>query len=166
MFRDSMPNTADENFKIIARNKRARFDYEISETLESGIILTGSEIKSVRNGKVSINEAFIGAMEGSDELFLFNASIELYNQASYNNHEPRRPRILLLHKSQRVRFFNAIQKKGMTIVPLTMYFNHKGILKLSIALARGKNVVDKRETLKKRDWALQKNRIIRNYNKG
>jgi len=161
-----MPNTADENFKIIARNKRARFDYEISETLESGIILTGSEIKSVRNGKVSINEAFIGAMEGSDELFLFNASIELYNQASYNNHEPRRPRILLLHKSQRVRFFNAIQKKGMTIVPLTMYFNHKGILKLSIALARGKNVVDKRETLKKRDWALQKNRIIRNYNKG
>ena len=161
-----MQNTGEENFKIVARNKRARFDYEISETLEAGIILTGSEIKSVRNGKVSINEAFIGGMEGSNELFLFNASIELYNQASYNNHEPRRPRVLLLHKSQRTRFFNAIQKKGMTIVPLTMYFNHKGILKLSIALARGKNVVDKRETLKKRDWTLQKNRIIRNYNKG
>ena len=101
-----------------------------------------------------------------NELFLFNASIELYNQASYNNHEPRRPRVLLLHKSQRTRFLNSIQKKGMTIVPITMYFNHKGILKLSIALARGKNVVDKRETLKKRDWTLQKNRIIRNYNKG
>ena len=161
-----MPSAAEENFKIIARNRRARFDYEISETLEAGMVLTGSEIKSVRNGKVSINEAFIGAMEGSNELFLFNASIELYNQASYNNHEPRRPRILLLHKSQRARFLNAIQKKGMTIVPLTIYFNHKGILKLSIALARGKNLIDKRETLKKRDWTLQRNRIIRNYNKG
>lgn len=161
-----MQHTSEENFKIVARNKRARFDYEISETLEAGIILTGSEIKSVRNGKVSINEAFIGAMEGSSELFLFNASIELYTQASYNNHEPRRPRVLLLHKPQRTRFLNAIQKKGMTIVPLTMYFNHKGILKLSIALARGKNLVDKRESLKERDWTLQKNRIIRNYNKG
>ena len=161
-----MSSPSEENFKIVARNKRARFDYEISETLEAGIILTGSEVKSVRSGKISINEAFIGAMEGSTELFLFNASIELYKQASYNNHEPRRPRVLLLHKSQRIRFFNAIQKKGMTIIPLTMYFNHKGILKLSIALARGKNVVDKRETLKKRDWTIQKNRIIKNYNKG
>lgn len=161
-----MSSPSEENFKIVARNKRARFDYEISETLEAGIILTGSEVKSVRSGKISINEAFIGAMEGSPELFLFNASIELYKQASYNNHEPRRPRVLLLHKSQRIRFFNAIHKKGMTIIPLTMYFNHKGILKLSIALARGKNVVDKRETLKKRDWTIQKNRIIKNYNKG
>lgn len=161
-----MSNIGEENFKIVARNKRARFDYEIFETLEAGIVLSGSEIKSVRNGKVSINEAFIGAMEGSDDIFLFNASIELYKQASYNNHEPRRPRVLLLHKLQKVRFLNAIQKKGMTIVPLTMYFNHKGILKLSIALARGKNVIDKRETLKKRDWTIQRNRIIRHYNKG
>ena len=156
----------NNNFKIVARNKRARFDYEILDTLEVGIVLTGSEIKSVRCGKVSINEAFVGAMADSDELFLFNASIELYKQASYNNHEPRRPRVLLLHKAQRVKFMNAIQKKGMTIVPLTMYFNHKGLLKLSIALARGKNVVDKRETIKKRDWTIQKNLIIRNYNKG
>ena len=161
-----MPKEPNDNFKVVARNKRARFDYEILETLEVGIVLTGSEIKSVRNGKVSINEAFVGAMEGSNELFLFNASIELYKQASYNNHEPRRPRVLLLHKPQRTKFLNAIQKKGMTIVPLTMYFNHKGMLKLSIALARGKNVVDKRETIKKRDWTVQKNRIIRNYNRG
>ena len=161
-----VPKESNDNFKIVARNKRARFDYEILETLEVGIVLTGSEIKSVRNGKVSINEAFVGAMENSEELFLFNASIELYKQASYNNHEPRRPRVLLLHKAQRTKFLNAIQKKGMTIVPLTMYFNHKGILKISIALARGKNVVDKRETIKKRDWTVQKNRIIRNYNKG
>ena len=156
----------NENFKVVAKNKRARFDYEILETLEAGIILTGSEIKSIRTGKVSINESYIGPMENSEEIFLFNADISLYKQASYNNHEPRRPRVLLLHKSQRNRFLNAVQKKGMTIVPLTMYFNHKGILKLSIALAKGKNVVDKRETIRRRDWTVQKNRIIKNYNKG
>ncbi len=156
----------NENFKIAAKNRRARFDYEILETLEAGIVLTGSEIKSVRDGKVSINEAFIGFMKNSNEIFLFNADIALYKQASYNNHEPRRPRVLLMHKAQRAKFLNAVQKKGMTIVPLTMYFNHKGILKLSIALAKGKNVIDKRETIKKRDWTIQKNRILRNYNKG
>ena len=161
-----MSGNTEENFKIVARNKRARFDYEILETLEAGVVLTGSEIKSVRNGKVSINEAFVGTMADSNEIFLFNASIELYKQASYNNHEPRRPRVLLLHKTQRIKFVNAIQKKGMTIVPLTMYFNHKGLLKLSIALARGKNVIDKRETIKKRDWTIQRSRIIRKYNKG
>ncbi|MDR0942713.1 MAG: SsrA-binding protein SmpB [Holosporales bacterium] len=154
----------EENFKIVAKNKRARFDYEIIETLEAGIILTGSEIKSVRNGKVSINESFVGGMQNSNDLFLFNADIHLYEQASYNNHEPRRPRILLLHKVQRTRFLNAIQKKGMTIVPLTMYLNHKGILKVSIALAKGKNVIDKRETVKKRDWTIEKSRIMKKFN--
>ena len=161
-----MSSVQNENFKIAAKNRRARFDYEILETLEAGIVLTGSEIKSVRDGKVSINESFIGPMENSNEIFLFNADIALYKQVSYNNHEPRRPRVLLLHKTQRTKFLDAVQKKGMTIIPLTMYFNHKGILKLSIALARGKNVVDKRETIKKRDWSLQKSRILRNYNKG
>lgn len=161
-----MPSSKEnENFKIAAKNRRAKFDYEILETLEAGIVLTGSEIKSIRDGKVSINESFIGAMDGSSEIFLFNADIALYRQASYNNHEPRRPRVLLLHKAQRARFLNAIQKKGLTIVPLTMYFNHKGILKLSIALAKGKNLIDKRETIKKRDWGIQKNRILRNFNK-
>ena len=161
-----MSTTHEDNFKVVAKNKRARFDYEILETLEAGIVLTGSEIKSVRAGKVSVNESYIGPMEGSDEIYLFNSDIALYKQASYNNHEPKRPRVLLLHKSQRAKFLNAVQKKGMTIIPLTMYFNHKGILKLSIALAKGKNVVDKRETIKKRDWNIQKNRILRNYNKG
>lgn len=160
-----MSEKQNENFKIAAKNRRAKFDYEILETLEAGIILMGSEIKSVRDGKVSINESFIGAMENSNDIYLFNADISLYRQASYNNHEPKRPRILLLHKSQRVKFLNAIQKKGMTIVPLTMYFNHKGILKLSIALAKGKNVVDKRDAIKKRDWSLEKNRILKNFNK-
>jgi SsrA-binding protein len=155
----------NENFKIIAKNRRARFDYEVIESLEAGIILTGSEVKSVRSGKVSINESFVGGMKESTDLFLFNADIPPYKQASYNNHEPRRPRILLLHKSQKIKFLNAIQLKGFTIVPLTVYFNHKGILKLSIALAKGKNVVDKRETTKRRDWTIEKARVLKNYNK-
>ncbi|MDR2458520.1 MAG: SsrA-binding protein SmpB [Holosporales bacterium] len=155
----------NENFKIIAKNRRSRFDYEIIESLEAGIILTGAEVKSVRSGKVSINEAFVGSMKESNDLFLFNADIPPYKEASYNNHEPRRPRVLLLHKSQKIKFLNAIQLKGFTIVPLTVYFNHKGILKISIALAKGKNVVDKRETIKRRDWTVEKARILKNFNK-
>ncbi len=155
----------NENFKIAAKNRRAKFDYEIVETYEAGIILTGSEVKSIRDAKVSINEAFVGAMEGSTELFLFNADIAIYNQASYNNHEPRRPRVLLLHKSQKNKLLTAIKQKGMTIVPLTMYFNHKGLLKLSIALAKGKDGADKRDTTKKREWTIEKARILKNYNK-
>ena len=155
----------NNNFKVAAKNRRAKFDYEILETYEAGIVLTGSEVKSIRDGNVSINESFVGAMEQSEDLFLFNADIAQYKQASYNNHEARRPRILLLHKSQKIKLLNSIQQKGLTIVPLTMYFNHKGILKLSIALAKGKNTVDKRETIKARDWSIQKSRILRNYNK-
>lgn len=161
-----MSTTQNENFKIAAKNRRAKFDYEIIETLEAGIVLTGSEVKSVRDGKVSINEAFVGPMANSNEIFLFNADISIYKQASYNNHEPKRPRVLLVHKLQRAKLLDAVQKKGMTIVPLTMYFNHKGILKISIALAKGKNTIDKRETIKKRDWSIQKNRILRHYNNG
>ncbi|MDR3224573.1 MAG: SsrA-binding protein SmpB [Holosporales bacterium] len=153
------------NFKIVAKNRRARFDYEITETVEAGIILTGSEIKSIRNGRVSINESFVGTVNRSIELYLFNADVSLCKQASYNNHEPRRPRALLLHKIQRTKFLNAIQQKGMTIVPLTMYLNHRGIVKISIALAKGKNVVDKRETIKRRDWALEKAKIMKKFNR-
>jgi SsrA-binding protein len=152
-----------ENFKIVAKNRRAKFDYEILETHEAGIVLTGSEVKSIRNGRVSINESFVGGMKDSDQIFLFNADIAVYKQASYNNHEPRRPRKLLLHKSQINKLLGAIQKKGLTIVPLTMYFNHKGLLKISIALGRGKNVVDKRETIKTRDWNRQKLKILKNH---
>ena len=161
----STPSWRAAHFKIVAKNRRAKFDYEIIDTLEAGIILTGSEVKSIRNGKVSINEAFIGPMTNSNDIYLFNSDISPYAQASYNNHEPKRPRVLLLHKIQRARFLNAIQKKGMTLIPLTMYFNHKGILKISIALAKGKNLIDKRETIKKREWSIEENRILRNYNK-
>ncbi len=153
-----------ENFKIAAKNRRAKFDYEIIETFESGIVLKGSEVKSIRDGHVSINESFIGPIEGYNELFLFNCDIPVLKQASYLNHEPKKPRKLLLHRTQINKLLGSIVKKGMTIVPLTMYFNHKGIIKLSIGLARGKNVVDKRETIKKRDWNIQKSRILKNYN--
>ncbi len=159
-----MSKVQNENFKIVTKNRKAGFNYEILETLEAGLILTGSEIKSVREGKVSINEAFIGTTSELRDLYLFNADISLYKQASYNNHEPRRPRVLLVHKSEKVKLLNAIQVKGQTIIPLTMYFNHKGILKISIALAKGKNVVDKRDTIKKRDWNIEKSRILKNYN--
>jgi SsrA-binding protein len=98
-------------------------------------------------------------------LFLFNADIAVYKQASYNNHDPRRPRKLLLHRSQINKLLGAIHRKGLTVVPLTMYFNHKGLLKISIALARGKNVVDKRETIKTRDWNRQKLKILKDNGK-
>ncbi|MDR0640414.1 MAG: SsrA-binding protein SmpB [Holosporales bacterium] len=160
-----MAEKKNENFKVVAKNRKARFNYEILETIEAGIMLLGSEVKSIRDGKVNINEAFVGAMSETNDLCLFNADVSAYKQASYNNHDPRRPRILLLHKEQRNKFLNAIQKKGMTMVPLTMYFNHKGLLKISIALAKGKNVVDKRETIKTRDWNVAKSRIMRNFNK-
>ncbi|MDR1476070.1 MAG: SsrA-binding protein SmpB [Holosporales bacterium] len=160
-----MSNPSNDNFKIIAKNKKARYNYEIVETLEAGLILVGSEVKSIREGRVSINEAFVGPSGPDDDLCLLNADISSYKQASYNNHEPRRPRVILVHKGQRVKFLNAIQRKGMTIVPLTMYFNHKGILKISIALAKGKNVADKRDAIKTRDWNLEKSRLLKNFNK-
>ena len=159
-----MSKIKNENFKVVAKNRKAGFNYEITDTLEAGIILTGSEVKSIREGKFSINEAFVGTTNEMQNLYLFNADVSLYKQASYNNHEPRRPRLLLVHRNEKVKFLNAIQKKGYTIVPLTMYFNHKGILKISIGLAKGKNVVDKRETQKKRDWNIEKSRILKSYN--
>lgn len=151
----------NDNFKIIAKNNKARFNYEIIDTYEAGIVLTGSEVKSIRNSHVSLSESFVGTMANSPHLYLFNANISKYNEASYNNHDPHRPRILLLHNSQKVKLINAIQKKGMTIVPLSMYFNHKGLLKLSIALAKGKNIIDKRTSIKERQWNIEKSRLVK-----
>ncbi len=156
---------AKDNFKVVAKNNKARFDYELLDKYEAGIVLTGSEIKSMRTGHVSLTEAFIGVMADSPHLYLFNANISKYKEATYNNHEPRRPRILLLHQQEKINLINDIQKKGLTIVPLTIYFNDKGRLKLSIALARGKNIVDKRNTIKKRTWNIDKQRILKSYNK-
>ncbi len=149
----------NDNYKIAAQNKRARFDYLIIEELEVGIVLTGSEVKSIRQGKVSIGESYAGEMEG--ELYLFNANILEYSQASHFNHEPKRPRKLLLHKRERNKFLNAIRKKGLTIIPLVMYFNHKGKIKLKIALGKGKNTVDKRDSIKDRDWKRDRDRLLK-----
>lgn len=155
----------DGNFKVVAKNNKARFDYELLDKYEAGIVLTGSEVKSIRNSSVSIVESFIGQMADKPHLYLFNANINKYKDASYNNHEPRRPRILLLHQREKIKLITALQKKGLTIVPLTMYFNNNGRVKLSISLARGKNTVDKRNTLKERSWNLNKRRILKSFGK-
>ncbi|MEI8295608.1 MAG: SsrA-binding protein SmpB [Alphaproteobacteria bacterium] len=158
-----MAEKSDPNYHVIAKNRRARFDYEIIETLEVGIVLMGSEVKSLRQGKASIHECFAGEAEG--ELYLFNANITEYAPAKHFNHEPRRSRKLLLHRRQKNKFLGAIRRKGMTLVPMSLYFNHKGRIKLLIGLGKGKKTVDKRETIKQRDWDRSKNRILRSNSK-
>jgi len=148
-------------YKLIGNNKRARFDYEILETYEAGIILTGSEVKSLRAGKSSINESYAGEMKDENDLFLFNANIPEYLQANRFNHEPKRPRKLLLKRKQINKLLGSVRKKGLTIVPIQIYFNNKGCVKLEIGLGRGKRTVDKRETIKERDWSRDKARIIK-----
>jgi SsrA-binding protein len=151
---------APDQYRVVAQNRRARFEYEIVETLEVGIILTGSEVKSLRLGTSSINESFAGEMEG--EIFLFNANIPEYLQANRFNHEPKRPRKLLMRKRQLNKFLGAIRRKGLTLVPLKLYFNAKGRAKVELGLGRGKRTVDKRNTLKDRDWQRDKARLLRN----
>lgn len=151
-------NKADAH-RTVSLNRRARFDYAILEVVEAGLMLTGSEVKSLRSGKASINESFAGEMKG--ELYLFNANIPEYTQANTFNHEPKRPRKLLLHRRQVNKFMGAVQRKGLTLVALSVYFNEKGRAKVELALAKGKNVVDKRETIKERDWKRDQSRILR-----
>lgn len=146
-------------YKVVAVNRRARFDYEILETMEVGIVLTGSEVKAVRLGKVSINESHAGEM--GDEIFLFNANISEYSHANQFNHEPTRPRKLLLHRRQLNKWLGGMRRKGLTLVPLQLYFNVRGRLKVELALARGKKTVDKRQTIKERDWNRQKQRVMK-----
>lgn len=145
--------------KLVADNRRARFDYEILDTIEAGVVLSGSEVKSLRAGRASLSEAHAGERGG--ELWLFNVHIPEYGPASRFGHEPKRPRKLLLHRKEVNRLLGAVQKEGMTIVPLRLYFNDRGIAKLQVALARGKKHHDKRETEKKRDWQREKARLIR-----
>lgn len=150
---------APDQYRVVAQNRRARFDFEITETLEVGIMLTGTEVKSLRLSTSSINESFAGEMEG--EIFLFNANIPEYLEANRFNHEPKRPRKLLMRKRQLTKFLNAIRRKGMTLVPLKVYFNAKGRAKVELGLGRGKRNVDKRNTIKDRDWQRDKARLMR-----
>jgi SsrA-binding protein len=155
-----MANPKDATpFKIAADNRKARFNYHIGETFEAGIMLTGTEIKSLRGGKATIGESYAGEKNG--EIFLVNAYIPEYLEANRFNHTPKRPRKLLLHKRQVNRLTAAVQREGMTLVPLKIYFNEKGRAKVELALAKGKNVADKRETEKKRDWDREKARVMR-----
>jgi len=155
-----MAKKKDDGGKVIADNRKARHAYAIGETLEAGIVLTGSEVKSLRGGKSTISESYAQAKDG--ELFLVNAYIPEYNEASRFNHEPKRVRKLLVHKREAARLAAATQREGMTLVPLRMYFNPKGIAKLELGIAKGKKLHDKRETEKQRDWQRDKARLLRN----
>jgi SsrA-binding protein len=153
------PNNKPD-FKIAADNRRARYDFEIGDTLEAGIMLTGTEVKSLRAGKATIAESYVG-VDRAGELYLFNANIPEYLQANRFNHEPRRPRKLLVKSREVARLAQGVERKGMTIVPLKIYFNEKGRAKIEIALGRGKNAADKRQTEKDRDWNREKTRLLR-----
>ena len=145
--------------KLVAENRKARFNYEIEEKLEAGIVLTGSEVKSLRAGKANIADAY--ATDEGGELYLINAHIADYAQAGRNKHEPTRRRKLLVHARESARLLGAIQRQGMTLVPLKLYFNARGIAKLELGLGKGKKLHDKRETEKRRDWDRQKGRLMR-----
>jgi SsrA-binding protein len=145
--------------KVVADNRRARFNYEIGEVFEAGLVLTGSEVKSLRAGRATIAESYADARDG--EIWLLNANIPEYLQASRFNHPPKRPRKLLLHKRQIDKLAGAVEREGMTIVPLKLFFNERGRAKLELAVARGKKLHDKRETEKKRDWNREKSRLMR-----
>jgi SsrA-binding protein len=151
--------TGDPRYRLAADNRRARFDYEIGQTYEAGIMLTGTEIKSLRGGRSTIGDSY--AAEKGGEVWLFNAYIPEYLEANRFNHETRRPRKLLLHKKEIARLSQAVQREGMTIVPLKIYFNDRGRAKVEIALARGKKQHDKRQAEKARDWNREKGRLMR-----
>src|ERR1700743_1833622 len=155
-----MAKKKDDGFKIIAENRKARFAYAIESSLEAGIQLVGSGVKSLRGGKSTIAGSYAQAKDG--ELFLVHAYIPEYTQASRFNHEPKRVRKLLVHKHQAHKLSIAIQREGMTLIPLKMYFNEKGRAKVLLGIAKGKKLHDKRETEKTRDWARDKARLLRN----
>jgi SsrA-binding protein len=145
--------------RVAAVNRRARFNYEIHETFEAGIALVGTEVKSLRQGQANIADAYAGERRG--ELWLYNAYIPEYLQANRFQHETRRPRKLLLHKREISRLIGAVEREGMTIVPLKIYFNDRGRAKVELAVARGKKLYDKREAEKKRGWQREKARLLR-----
>jgi SsrA-binding protein len=145
--------------QIAAQNRRARHDYQIEDRFEAGLVLTGSEVKSLRGGRASIAEAYV--TERGGELFLQGAHIPEYKAATHNNHEPRRLRKLLVHRRELAKLVGQIRREGYTLIPLVIYFNPRGIAKLEVGLARGKKKADKRQDIKARDWERRKSRILR-----
>ncbi|SDF80405.1 SsrA-binding protein [Limimonas halophila] len=155
--KDTKPFT---EFGTVAVNRRARYDYSIEEEIEAGLVLHGSEVKALREGKCSIKEAY--AAEKHGELWLMNAHIGEYSPAMFN-HKPRRQRKLLIHRRELKNLLGQINQKGYTLVPMQVYFNNRGLAKIKLGLARGKRKVDKRETEKERDWQRRKRQVIREY---
>ncbi len=145
--------------KIIAQNRKARYDYKIIDTIEAGIMLTGSEVKSLRLGQCSIKESYASDEDGL--IVLINSDIPEYQNSSYNNHTPKRHRVLLLKKKQIQKLIGAVNKKGVALVPISIYFNDRGIAKLELGIAEGKKQHDKRESIKEREWNRQKERIMK-----
>ena len=156
-----MAKQTDSNYRVIAENRRARHDYAIEDDIECGIILHGSEVKALRTGKANIADSYAAVEDG--ELWLVNAYIAPYKQAGIWGHEERRRRKLLVSKREIAKLWAASAKEGMTLVPLVLYFNHKGLAKIKIAIAKGKKLADKRATEAKRDWDKQKRRLMKQY---
>lgn len=151
----------NKNYKVIAENRRARYDYAIEDDIECGIILMGSEVKSLRIGQSNIAESYASVEDG--ELWLTNSYIAPYEPAKTWGHEPRRRRKLLVKNKELAKLWNATRREGMTIVPLVMYFNDRGLVKLKIAIGKGKKNHDKRESEAKRDWSRQKQRLLKDH---
>jgi len=149
-----------DNYKVAADNRRARFDYELGEVVEAGLVLTGTEVKSLRTGKATVAEAY-ASVDRKGELILYNCNIPEYLQGNRFNHEPKRPRKLLVKAKEIVKFAKGVEREGMTIVPLRIYFNAKGRAKIAIALGRGRKLHDKREADKEKDWKRDQGRLMR-----
>ncbi|GAO38561.1 SsrA-binding protein [Sphingomonas changbaiensis NBRC 104936] len=147
--------------KVVAENRRARFDYFIDEVFEAGIVLTGTEVKSLRFGEGSIAESYAEVKD--DQVWLVNSNVPEFSHGNRFNHEPKRPRKLLLKERQIAKMHGAVAREGMTLVPLSIYFNGKGRAKVELALARGKKAHDKRETIKERDWKREQSRLLRQH---
>ena len=154
------PATFDKK-KTVAENRRARFDYYIDEVLEAGIMLTGTEVKSLRFGEGSIAESYAEVKDGA--VWLINSNVPEFSHGNRFNHEPKRPRKLLLHEREIAKLTGAVERKGMTLVPLSIYFNGRGRAKVELALAKGKNAADKRQTIKERDWKREQGRLMREH---
>ncbi|AZO24863.1 MAG: SsrA-binding protein SmpB [Mesorhizobium sp.] len=150
---------ADPNNRTVAENRKARFSYEVLDTIETGLVLTGTEVKSLRQGQANIQESYASAEGG--EIWLINSYLPEYLQANRFNHEPRRRRKLLVSKREMAKLSQSVEREGMTLVPLKIYFNDRGRAKLLLAIARGKKLHDKRETEKQRDWAREKGRLLK-----
>ncbi len=147
--------------KVVAENRRARFEYAVEDTFEAGLALTGTEVKALRAGEASIAESYAEVNE--EQCWLINANIPEFSHGNRNNHEPKRPRRLLLHGREIARLHGAVAREGMTLVPLSVYFNGTGRAKVELALAKGRKAADKREYLKERDWKREQARVLRDH---